>query len=194
LNDSAIIFAIIATVVVLFIWGRLPVMLVALMVPLSLFFFGILPLEQIFAGFGNPVVIFIASLFVVAAGLEASGIAAWVCQWLARAVGDSPMRLSLLTMLIVALLSPLVSQSGAVAALMPVAMLMSLRLREAPSKFLMPLAFASAGGSLLALTGTAKNVLVSNAAAGAGYGEFGFFEFAWRRAGAAAVVCSPARP
>lgn len=179
LSDSAIIFAIVITVVVLFIWGRLPVMLVALMVPLALFFSGILPLEQVFAGFGSPVVIFIASLFIVAAGLEASGIAAWVCQWLSRAVGDSPLRLSLLTMLIVALLSPLVSQSGAVAALMPVAMLMSLRLREAPSRFLMPLAFTSAAGSLLALTGTAKNVLVSNAAAGAGYGEFGFFEFAW---------------
>ncbi len=179
MSDSAVIFAIIAAVVVLFIWGRLPVMLVALMVPLSLFFSGILTLEQVFAGFGNPVVIFIASLFIVAAGLEASGIAAWVCQWLSRAVGDSPLRLSLLTLLIVALLSPLVSQSGAVAALMPVAMLMSIRLRQAPSRFLMPLAFAAAAGSLLALTGTAKNVLVSNAAAGAGYGEFGFFEFAW---------------
>ena len=179
LSDTAIIFAIIASVVVLFVWGRLPVMLVALMVPLALFFSGILPLEQVFAGFGNPVIIFIVSLFVVAAGLEASGVAAWVSQWLSRSVGDSPARLSLLTMLIVAVLSPLVSQSGAVAALMPVVMLMSLRLRESPSRFLMPLAFASAAGSLLALTGTAKNVLVSNASAGAGYGEFGFFEFAW---------------
>ena len=179
MSDTAIIFAIIATVVVLFIWGRLPVMLVALMVPLTLFFAGILPLDQVFAGFGDPVIIFIAGLFVVAAGLEASGVAAWVCQWLSRSVGESPARLSLLTMLIVAVLSPLVSQGGAVAALMPVAMLMSLRLREAPSRFLMPLAFASAAGSLLALTGTAKNVLVSNASAGAGYGEFGFFEFAW---------------
>jgi di/tricarboxylate transporter len=43
----------------------------------------------------------------------------------------------------------------------------------------MPLAFASAAGSKLALTGTAKNVLVSDAAADAGYGHFGFFEFAW---------------
>ncbi|MFO1130682.1 MAG: SLC13 family permease [Hyphomicrobiales bacterium] len=103
------LFAIIATVVVLFIWGRLPVMLVALMVPLALFL-GILPLEQVFSGFGNPVVIFIASLFVVAAGFRASGIAAWVCRWLSRAVGDGPVRLSLLTMLLVAVLSPLVSR------------------------------------------------------------------------------------
>ena len=179
LTDSAIIFAIIGGVVGLFAWGRLPVMLVALMVPLALFFSGILALEQVFSGFGNPVVIFIASLFVVAAGLEASGVAAWVCKWMARAVGDSPARLLLLTMLIVALLSPLVSQSGAVAALMPVVMLMALRMKQTPSKFLMPLAFTSAAGSLLALTGTAKNVLISNAAAAAGYGEFGFFAFAW---------------
>jgi di/tricarboxylate transporter len=179
LSDSTIIFGIMAVAVGLFIWGRLPVMLVALMVPLSLFFFGILPLDSVFAGFGDPIIIFIAGLFVVAAGLEAAGVTAWVGRWLAGMVGTSPVKLSLFTVVIVALLSPLISQSGAVAALVPVVMLMALRMKESPSKFLMPLAFSSAAGSMLALTGTSKNVLVSSAAADAGYGEFGFFEFAW---------------
>ena len=179
LSDSEIIFAIIAGVVGLFVWGRLPVMLVALMVPLALFFTGILPLSQVFSGFGDPVIIFIASLFIVAAGLEATGVTAWVGQWLSRVVGSSPLKLSLFTVLIAALLSPLISQSGAVAALVPVVMLLALRMGKSPSLFLMPLAFASAAGSKLALTGTAKNVLVSNAAADAGYGHFGFFEFAY---------------
>ena len=179
MSDSEVIFAIIAAVVGLFIWGRLPVMLVALMVPLALFFTGILPLDQVFSGFGETVIIFIASLFIVAAGLEASGVTAWVGQWLSRKVGSSPFKLSLFTVIIAALLSPLISQSGAVAALVPVVVLMALRMGEMPSKFLMPLAFASAAGSKLALTGTAKNVLISNAAADAGYGHFGFFEFAW---------------
>ena len=178
MSDSEIIFAIIAAVVGLFIWGRLPVMLVALMVPLALFFTGMLPPGQVFSGFGDPVIIFIASLFIVAAGLEATGVTAWVGQWLSRVVGSSPLKLSLFTVLIVALLSPLISQSGAVAALVPVVMLLALRMGKSPSLFLMPLAFASAAGSKLALTGTAKNVLVSNAAADAGYGHFGFFEFA----------------
>jgi di/tricarboxylate transporter len=179
LSDADVIFAIIAGVVGLLIWGRLPVMLVALMVPLALFFSGILPLDQVFAGFGDTVIIFIASLFVVAAGLEASGVTAWVGQWLSRAVGSSPFKLSVFTVLIAALLSPLISQSGAVAALVPVVILLTLRMGKSPSKFLMPLAFASAAGSKLALTGTPKNVLVSDAAADAGYGSFGFFEFAW---------------
>ncbi len=179
MTDSELIFAIIAAVVVLFIWGRLPVILVALMVPLTLFMTGILTLDQSFAGFGDTVVIFIASLFVVASGLEATGVTAWVAQWLSRAVGTSLLRLSVLTMLIAAMLSPLISQGGAVAALVPVATLLALRMGQSPSKFLMPLAFASAAGSKLALTGTAKNVLISDAAADAGYGGFGFFEFAW---------------
>ncbi len=94
MTDSELISAIIAAVVALFIWGRLPVMMVALMVPLSLFMTGILTLDQAFAGFGDTVVIFIASLFVVAAGLEATGVTAWVAQWLSRAVGTSLLRLS----------------------------------------------------------------------------------------------------
>lgn len=179
LSDSEVIFGIIAAVVGLFVWGRLPVMLVALMVPLALFFSGVLPLDQVFSGFGDTVIIFIAGLFIVAAGLEATGVTAWVGQWLSRAVGSSPLKLSLYTLLIAALLSPLISQSGAVAALVPVVVLLALRMGKSPSQFLMPLAFASAAGSKLALTGTAKNVLVSDAAADAGYGGFGFFEFAW---------------
>lgn len=179
MSDSEVILLVIAAAVALFVWGRLPVMLVALMVPLALYFTGVLPLDQVFSGFGDTVIIFIAGLFIVAAGLEATGVTAWVGQWLSRAVGSSPLRLSVLTVLIAALLSPLISQSGAVAALVPVVVLLALRMGRSPSKFLMPLAFASAAGSKLALTGTAKNVLVSDAAADAGYGAFGFFEFAW---------------
>ena len=42
----------------------------------------------------------------------------------------------------------------------------------------MPLAFGAHAGSLLALTGTPVNVIVSDAADEAGVGGFGFFEFA----------------
>jgi len=179
LSDSEVILAVIAAAVGMFIWGRLPAMLVALMVPLALFFTGILPLGQIFSGFGDTVIIFIAGLFIVAAGLEATGVTAWAGQLLARVAGSSPLRLSVFTVLAAALLSPLISQNGAAAALVPVVVLLALRMGRSPSGFLIPLAFATAAGSKLALTGTAKNALVSDAAADAGYGGFGFFEFAW---------------
>jgi di/tricarboxylate transporter len=52
------------------------------------------------------------------------------------------------------------------------------RLNQFPSRLLLPLAFAAHAGSMLALTGTPVNVLVAEAAADAGVGRFGFFEFA----------------
>jgi di/tricarboxylate transporter len=179
MSDGAIILTIITSAVALFVWGRFPVMLVALAVCVSLWFTGLVTLEQAFGGFGDGVVIFIAGLFVVAAGLESTGVTAWIGQWLTRLVRGSRLRLSVLTVLMVAALSPLISMSGAVAAFVPVVTLLALRLGDAPSKYLMPLAFASGAGSKLALTGTPKNVLIADASADAGYGGFGFFEFAW---------------
>jgi hypothetical protein len=77
LSHIAITFTIVAVVVVLFIWDRLPVVIVALGTALALYATGVLKLGQALAGLGDPTVIFIASLFVVSAGLDASGVAAW---------------------------------------------------------------------------------------------------------------------
>jgi di/tricarboxylate transporter len=65
-----------------------------------------------------------------------------------------------------------------VAALIPVAVVMARRVDRPPSQLLIPLAFGAHAGSLLALTGTPVNVIVSDAAAEAGVGRFGFFSFA----------------
>ena len=53
--------AIIAIVVVLFIWNKLPVVFVAIFTALALWATGVLTLGQSMAGFGDPAVIFIAS-------------------------------------------------------------------------------------------------------------------------------------
>jgi di/tricarboxylate transporter len=53
----------------------------------------------------------------------------------------------------------------------------AIRLNIAPSKLLLPLAFAAHAGSMLALTGTPVNVIMSEAADQAGAGTFGFFSF-----------------
>ncbi len=81
-------------------------------------------------------------------------------------------------MLLVAGLTALISVNGSVAALLPVGAVMALRLRISPSQLLMPVAFGAHAGSLLALTGSPVNVIVSEAADDAGVGRFGFFEFA----------------
>ncbi len=61
----------------------------ALGVALSLWATGVLDLDQALAGFGDPTVIFIASLFVVSEALDASGVTAWAGQELVARAGDS---------------------------------------------------------------------------------------------------------
>ncbi len=176
--DSTITFLVLGVAVVLFVWNRLPVEIVAIGVALSLYATGILTVEQSVAGFGEPTILFIASLFVVSEALDSTGVTAWAGQQLIVRAGTSQTRLVVFTMLLVALLTAVISVNGAVAALVPMVVVIAVRLGRSPSKLLMPLAFGAHAGSMLALTGTPVSVIVSDAAHGAGVGRFGFFEFA----------------
>jgi di/tricarboxylate transporter len=178
MSDETITFLILGVVVAVFVWDHLPVAAVALGTALALWATGVLSLEQALSGFGDPTVIFIASLFVVSEALDSTGVTAWAGGELISRSGDSRTRIVVLTLLLVALLTALISVNGSVAALMPVVAVMAVRLRMSPSRLLLPLAFGAHAGSLLALTGSPVNVIVSESADEAGVGRFGFFEFA----------------
>ncbi|MFO1049442.1 MAG: SLC13 family permease [Geminicoccaceae bacterium] len=179
MSDITYTFAIVAGIVVLFVWDRLPVVVVALAAALALWATGVVDLGQALSGFGDPAVTFIASLFVVSGALDATGVTAWTGQALIARAGESRVRLLVLMMLLVAILTALINLNGSVAALLPVVVVMAVRLGRPPSQLLMPLVFAGHAGSLLALTGTPVNVLVSDAVADAGFAPYGYFEFAW---------------
>jgi di/tricarboxylate transporter len=176
-SDITICFTVLGAVVVLFVWNKLPVEIVALGAALSLYVTGVLTIEQSIAGFGESAVLFIAALFVVSEALDATGVTAWAGQQLIARAGTSKTRLIVFTMLLVALLTAVISVNGAVAALVPMVVVLAVRLGHAPSQLLMPVAFAAHAGSMLALTGTPVSVIVSDAAFDAGAGRFGFFEF-----------------
>lgn len=178
MSEIAITFAVIAGIVVLFVWGRLPVEVVAIGAALVLWASGVLTLEQSLAGFGDSTVIFIAVLFVVSESLEVTGVTAWAGQQLVDRAGSSHSRLLVLTMIVVAVLTAIITVNAAVAALLPVVVVAANRLDKTPSKLLIPLVFGAHAGSQLALTGSNVNLLVSGAAADYGGRAFAFFEFA----------------
>jgi di/tricarboxylate transporter len=177
MNDATICLLILATAVVLFVWNVLPVEVVALGSSVCLYATGLLTVGQVFEGFGDPVVGFIAGVFVVSAGLDACGITAWAGRQLVARTGTERRRLLAAVMVLAALMTALIGVSGATAALLPMVVLLAVRLGRSPSGLAMPLAFAGHAGSLLVLTATPINILVSDAAAGAGAGPFGYFEF-----------------
>lgn len=164
--------------VAFFLWNRLPVGVVAVGSALALYATGVLEADAALAGFGDPVVVFVASLFVVSEALDATGVTTWAGQVLTERAGSGRRVLLLAVTGLAAVLTAVVSPNGAVAALLPMVVGVAVRGGHPPAQLLMPLAFAAHAGSLLALTGSPVNVIVGDAADDAGAGRFGFFEYA----------------
>ena len=161
MNPIIVTLAVLAVAIVLFVWNRVPVGIVAIGVALSLYLTGVLTADQALAGFGDPVIVFIAALFVVSEGLDATGVTTWAGQQLVARAGSNPKSIITLVMILVAVLTALISVNGAVAALLPMVVVLAIRIKQPPSQMLIPLAFGAHAGSLLVLTGSPVNVLIS---------------------------------
>jgi di/tricarboxylate transporter len=170
--------SIIATAMVLFAWNRVPAVAVAVCTSLALYFTGILTMQETLAGFGDPVVILIAALVAVAAGLEIAGVGTWAGQLLMRHTRANNTLRIVAVMVIAGVFSGLVGMNGAVAAMLPVTMVVAVRTGLLPSRIMIPLAFACLTGANLTLLGAPVNVIAATQAEEAGLGHIGFFEWA----------------
>ncbi|MEM1322471.1 MAG: SLC13 family permease [Bacteroidota bacterium] len=168
---------ILAVTISLFVWGKYPPDVVALLSMLSLFLTGILDLTETLAGFSNPTVIMIAALFIIGEGLAQTGWTALAGQKLVQWAQGSVSKLLVFLTFGSGLLSGFVSNTGTVATLLPVTISAAWNIGTLPSKLLMPTAFGSNTGGLLTLTGTPPNIIVSNALVEQGLVAFSFFEF-----------------
>lgn len=178
MDDATTALIVLGGVIALFMWNRLPVGAVAILAALSLWTCGLVTSEEAISGFGDPVVIFIATLFVVSEGIDSTGITTWAGQHLLERAGTTRSRVLTAVCLLSALLTSLITLNGAVAALLPLVVMVAYRIGQPPSQLLMPIAFAGSAGGLLLLMSSPVNVIVSEAADDAGEGAIPFFAFA----------------
>lgn len=177
MSDATVVLLVLVGAVIAFVTNRVPVGAVAVLTTLTLLTTGVIDVPTALAGFGDPVVLFIATLFVVSEGLEASGVTAWVGRSLTSKVGNrAPLTAAVAGLS--GVLSALITPNGAAAAMLPVVMTAARRAQVAASRLLIPMAFGASAGALLTLSGSPVNVLVHEASLEAGGDGFGFFEFA----------------
>ncbi|MCG6944109.1 MAG: SLC13 family permease [Deltaproteobacteria bacterium] len=176
-GEILFVFGLLLVTILLFVSGFLRLDVVAIMVILTLMLSGLLSPGAALAGFGDPVVLLIAGLFVVGAGLFRTGVAYAIGDWLMSVAGTNESRLLILLMLVVAGLSAFMSSTGAVAIFIPVALNLVAKAGSSPSRLMMPLAFASLIGGMLTLIGTPPNLVVSTQLTREGLESFGFFDF-----------------
>jgi di/tricarboxylate transporter len=175
--EIAIVFAITALAVLLFITERVRVDLVALLVMASLALTGVLTPAEALSGFSNAAVVTVWAVLILSAGLSRTGVAGIIGHRVLRLGGNSEVKLLLLIMLMVGILSGFMNSIGVAALFLPVVIDIARRTQIPPSKLLMPLAFAALMGGLTTLIGTPPNILISDALRVAGLEPFGMFAY-----------------
>ncbi len=121
---------------------------------------GLIPSREAFLGFGHPVVVTVAAVLVIGAGLVSSGLINTVARGLGK-LGDNPyIQLAGFTIL-VTLISGFINNIGAIAVLLPIAMQACKKKNISPSLLLMPLSFGSLLGGMITLIGTPPNVIIA---------------------------------
>lgn len=176
-TELILTFVILLITTILFIHGKLRPDFVALGALLSLTLLDIITPSEAFSGFSNSVVIMIAGLFVIGAGIFNTGLAEEISNRLLKFGQGNELKLLLIIMLTTGLFSAFLSNTGTVALMIPIVVSMAIRINSSPAKFLIPLALASSLGGNLTLIGSPPNLIVSNTLEEHGFQPMSFFGF-----------------
>jgi di/tricarboxylate transporter len=175
--NALLVVLILVVATVLLATERLRADMVAMLILAALMMLRILDPKQALSGFSNPATVTVACMFVISAGLQASGVVQFLGDRLLRHGPSSVFMLMLLIGLVIAPVSMFINNTAAVAVFLPVVLRASHGNHVSPSKLMMPLSFFAMLGGICTLIGTSTNILVSSIAAERGIAPFEMFEF-----------------
>ncbi|GAA5511634.1 hypothetical protein Dcar01_00346 [Deinococcus carri] len=178
MDPVTILLILFVAALVLFATEWLPVDVTALLLLGALLALGLLKPKEAFAGFGSDTVLTLAGLFILTRVLLRAGVIEWIGTTLARRARNAGGVIRGM-LSAVAGVSAFTSNTATTAVFLPVVTGLARRAGIAPSRVLMPLAFASILGGTVTLIGTTTNLVVSGALPGMGLKPLGFFELAW---------------
>jgi anion transporter len=169
----------------LFFTEVIPLPVTAVLVPVALTMTGVIKAGPAFANWGDSTVILFMAMFIVGESIFKTGFADKVGEMTMRLSGGNEIKLLLLTVIVIGAMSSVLSNTGTVAVTMPMVIAMCRSSKIAPSKLLIPAAFASSLGGTITLIGTPPNGIVNamlrsaaeTAPEGMTIRAFGFFEF-----------------
>lgn len=175
--DAAVTLLALAGVLVGLSFRRIPPYLPLIVAQVVLMLGGVLTPSEALAGFGNPGVVTVGALFVVAAALRETGVVSRLVQ---PVLGRPHTAWAALIRLVppVTVASAFVNNTPVVAVLLPVVADWSRRIRVPASKLLIPLSYAAILGGLCTLVGTSTNLVVQGVLLDAGRPGLGVFEVA----------------
>jgi di/tricarboxylate transporter len=175
--DALLVLALVVVATVLLVTERMRADLVALTVLGALILFRIVSPGEALSGFSNRATVTVACMFVISAGLQASGVVGYLGDRLLLHGPTGQTALLLLTTLVIAPVSAFINNTAVVAIFLPIILRASDGNNISPSRLMMPLSFVAMMGGTCTLIGTSTNILVSSIAKHHGIRPFAMFEF-----------------
>jgi len=160
----------------LLITERLPVDLTSIGIMVALILSGILTPKEGIAGFASPAVITVGSMFLISKGMIRTGAVGFISQKILQYSRGRPKLAVVLILAIVGLASAFINNTPVVVLFIPIILGLSCELNFSPSKFLIPISYASILAGTCTLIGTSTNIIISDLSAMYGFGALGMFE------------------
>ena len=170
-----------AVVAILFVTEKLPLAVTSVFAAIFCWLLGLVPIEQVFLGLADSTVVLFGGMFIVGAAMFYTGLAQDIGGQIVKLFGTGEIKLMVGIMVIAAVMSAFLSNTGTTACLIPVVIGICKEAHIPVSREMMPLAFAAGLGGTCTLIGTPPNIIANVALKAAGMGDlqFGFFEYAW---------------
>ena len=168
-------------VAILFVTEKIPLAVTSIASAVCCWLLGLVPLKEVFLGLADSTVVLFGGMFVVGAAMFYTGLAQDIGARIVKVFGTSETKLMIGVMIIAAVMSAFLSNTGTTACLIPVIIGVCKEANLSPSRILMPLAFAAGLGGTCTLIGTPPNIIANVALKTAGMPElqFSFFEYAY---------------
>jgi di/tricarboxylate transporter len=160
----------------LLITEKISVDLTAIGIMVLLVVTNILTPKEAIGGFSNPAVITVGAMFVVSKGLMRTGGVEFIGRKIIMMAGGNYKFALIIILLSVAIASAFINNTPVVILFIPVVMTMCCEFGLSPSKFLIPISYASILAGTCTLIGTSTNIIISDLSAGFGYDGLTMFE------------------
>lgn len=174
--EIALTLFILLGTIFLFIIDKLRVDVVAILVMITLPWFGLVTPSETFSGLSSNAVISIMAVMILGYGVDKSGVMDHLTKPILTIAGESQKRLIAVIGGAVGVLSAFIQNIGATALFLPAVLKISNQTKIPPSKLLMPIGFSAILGGTLTLFGSGPLIILNDLLAKSGAKTFVIFD------------------
>jgi di/tricarboxylate transporter len=161
-TEMAVVLAILAFTVYLFVFEIVRVDVAAILIMVLLGVSGLVPAQHIFDGFSSNAVISIIAIMIMGAGLDRTGVMNVLAGHILKIGGSTEKRVIPIVAGTVGLISSFMQNIGAAALFLPVVSRISTRTGIPLSRLLMPMGFCAILGGTMTMVGSSPLILLND--------------------------------